>query len=288
MKNKMKSFISILIAAVLVISGTFAWVNFAQNADEFAGDPRPGDTLHDDYDPEPDENGKYKKEVYVENWGDAPLYVRIKLYEYMETGEGAGLKGTQDENGVWIPNPDNHAMPFDRLAYILYGRNINSPPNTWRSHTPDVGVEICYPALGIHEYWKWEMGGGSKIYMPAPEDKKTDSSYVDQNIEIYESLSDAVGLKETLLSEVITFEEWYLMGQPVGNYWVIDSDGWAYWAALLEPGEATGLLLTSVTKISEIDKPYYYAIYVMAQMATKTGEYNYTNFYDGSNRDNRA
>lgn len=32
-----------------------------------------------------------------------------------------------------------------------------------------------------------------------------------------------------------------------GPFWVLDGDGWAYWAEPLQPGEATGLLLQSVT-----------------------------------------
>ena len=63
--------------------------------------------------------------------------------------------------------------------------------------------------------------------------------------------------------------QWLDEGSTIGDYWVIDSDGWAYWAAPLQPGDATGLLLNRVTQITSPQYDYFYGINVVAQMATK-------------------
>ena len=280
MKKKITALVSIAMILVLVATGTFAWVNFSQSIiNEFDGkgkevpEGNPGGTLHDDYDKE---NGK--KEVYIENWGDTPIYVRIRLDEYMEMGEGAGKKGSMTEIG-FLDHPDNKATPF------IPGSNINKVW-TWRPHAPwNNTVELCNPSpKNFHAYWEWKMGG-SKIYLPAGS-QKTNPSYVDQNTTFYPNL--LAGLKQTQNAEVITMVKWHQLGKPIGNYWVVDADGWAYWAAPLYPGDATGLLLKSVTKIQEPADSYYYAINVIAQMATKYGDLNYENFYDGSDEDHNA
>jgi len=270
MSSKIKVFVSIITVIALITTGTMAWVNFSQNAvNEFQGDgTKPGGTTHDDFD-EPN------KDVYIENWGEIPIYVRIRLDEYMEIGTGAGLKGTLDSTtGEMIPNPNNKAVS------LIPGASINDL-TTWQPHIPSTAVDFCAAQADFHKYWDWQMGG-SKIYMPAPEANRTNPAYVDQNSKAYNSLTDEAGLKQTLNAAVITMAEWNAMGQPIGNYWVIDADGWAYWAAPLQPGEATGLLLDSVAKIYDIEDSYYYAINVIAQMATKTGDNNYTDFYDNS------
>lgn len=51
---------------------------------------------------------------------------------------------------------------------------------------------------------------------------------------------------------IISMEDWAAgatYGEPcaLGPFWVLDGDGWAYWAQPLEPGQATGQLLQSVT-----------------------------------------
>ena len=255
-ENRMKGIAAILIVFALITTGTFAWVNFSQNVlNEFrsVGERRgnsPGGTTHDDFD-EPN------KDIYVENWGDMPIFVRIRLDEYMEIGGKSLIAGAEKND-----------------------------PGTWTAHIPYNGhTNICGEGANFHEYWEWEMGG-SKIYRPADESKRGNNGYVEQNKEVYTRLG--AGLKETLPGEVITREKWAKRGHRIGNNWVIDTDGWAYWSAPLKPGEATGLLLNAVKQNKEISEEYYYAINVVVQMATETGEYNYTNFYDNSDRDHTA
>jgi len=257
-------------ASALLLAGTFAWMNFTKVTNNFLGDgENNGGTLHDDF-------CAPKKDVYIENWGDSTIYVRLKLFEYMEIGQGAGKY--QTINGERVHDPDNHAdslMPFASI----------SDQSTWSPHIPYQNqVNICNTEAKFHDYWNWSMGGW-KYYRPAPAPDRANPAYVDQNAAQYNSGS---GMPKTLDATVVTMETWKNMGGPIGSYWVIDTDGWAYWAAPLSPSTATGLLLHSVNLITKPNDAYYYGINVWAQMATKDGskdggEWNYNNFGDSAN-----
>lgn len=71
--------------------------------------------------------------------------------------------------------------------------------------------------------------------------------------------------KSTATAEVILMADWD--GTP-GNFWVYDTDGWAYWANPIMPGEATGLLLDGIEMTKNPGERCYYAINVVGQFAT--------------------
>ena len=84
---------------------------------------------------------------------------------------------------------------------------------------------------------------------------------------------------------IISMEEWETEynSQP-GPYWVYDTDGWAYWAAPIEPGTATGLLLDGIQLKQVMDDGWYYAINAVGQFITANdlGFGTGTGFYDES------
>jgi len=257
----------------MLLTGTFAWANFNQSkTNEFSGSPDNGGTLHDDF-------CQPKKDVYIENWGGSVLFVRIRLDEYMELGDGAGLKGAQDATtGTWTANPANHATS------LMPGASINDK-RTWQPHIPDGSPNICTSEADFHGYWTWGMGG-SKLYLPAPTAGRQDPAYVDSNTNAVDPANP--NARMTLDATVLTMAQWIAMGSPIGPYWVIDADGWAYWAQPLQPDTATGLLLNSVTLLHTPEESYYYAINVIAQMATKDGDGDYTDFFNNSDPDHTA
>jgi hypothetical protein len=289
-KKKVALAVTAVAMVGLLATGTFAWVNLGQSAiNQFMGTGQnPGGTLHDDFD-------GFNKDVYVENWGTTPFFVRIKLNEYMEIGQGAGLKSKSSNNGLPVPNPDNHAIP------LLAGALLDQP-KTWQSHKPSAigNPDQCSSQADFHKYWQWSMGG-QKYYYPAPKSKRStlvgnieeSNDYVDQsspeNIKPGSVNADGVAAKLTPNCVVITMAHWKSLNKPIGNYWVIDTDGWAYWASELKPQEATGLLLDKVLAKEYPRDSYYYAINVIAQMATKEGKHddgspnNYANFADKDN-----
>lgn len=72
-------------------------------------------------------------------------------------------------------------------------------------------------------------------------------------------------------SYVITMDQWLDLSyeDKKGNYWVYDSNGWAYWAAPLEPQTATDVLLDEVKEVRAIPgAAWYYSINVVTEMAT--------------------
>lgn len=71
-----------------------------------------------------------------------------------------------------------------------------------------------------------------------------------------------------------------------GNFWVWDTDGWAYWANPIQPQTATGLLLNQIQRtdktIGSGEDEWYYGINVVAQFITADdlGKESITGFYD--------
>ena len=251
------SFLSIL---ALLIASTFAWTNFNAaitnswvgrgSGSSNDGSDEPGGTLHNNH----TDNSQYKQ-VFVENWGNEEIYVRIRLDEYMELGDGAGKKSDSlDHNGNPIPNPLNKAVP------LLYGTDINDTA-TWRNNES-----------AFRRYWQMEMGGQA-YYLPATRANRTNMSYVSNigNTVVTENCLnyDGIRARQTPMAQIMTMAQWVEDGNPIGNYWVIDEDGWVYWASPIQPGTATGLLLNGVSAVSPPNEDYYYGIHVDAQMATK-------------------
>jgi len=195
------------------------------------------------------------KDVDVENSSRSVIYTRIRLDEYMEVG----------------------------TVSLIADADINDM-SSWTPHIPDACEEDC--GLDFHSYWAWVMGG-QKWYMPATAQER--ATGLAENNGIFDEHSP--GAKQTQNAVVLTMEDWKALGSPSGAYWVIDTDGWCYWAAPLLPGEATGLLLDAVNLLRKPLDGYYYAINVVAQIATKDGTdkkgnpYNYASFGDGSGRD---
>jgi len=81
----------------------------------------------------------------------------------------------------------------------------------------------------------------------------------------------------------ITMLQWDAHKPAPGNYWIMDEDGWFYWGNPLEPGEATGLLLSQVLGTDALAElrngrsRYYYGIDVIMQAVTAE---SYWRFWD--------
>ena len=301
-----------VLAAATLLGGTFAWQSVSQKAiNETVREVNPGARLHDDFD-------GTNKDVYVENFTDPasgkPVFVRVRLDEYMESGEEAGINR---EAG------DRDAVPLVKDA------DINDPA-TWRVHLPNDADDP------FHQYWAWETGG-STVFMPtfnknkdslAPDingtyegitpddginyddyvtyqvgDTETANAYYDADTNPadedsgtglgnggdlnvnYHQIEEEHTAKNTRDATVLTMAEWMDMGSPVGNYWVWDEDGWAYWAAPVMPGESTGLLLSQITSKAASGERWYYAINVVGQFADANGwgsQEDGTGFYDAA------
>lgn len=325
-------------ALLLVLGGTLAWQSFRSEAQNNAVGILgvAGGRLHDDYEVVGANYGRdvwelnltANKDIYVENYEKAAengrdIFVRLKLYEYMETGEGASeLKQIEDPGnpGIMITNP-NYAS---RSAAPLITGADRDNVTTWSPRLPGTDANSDL----FRSYWEWGVGG-QKSYMPTfnrdnhSEESDTKGAAVnpvalsatetinatakggsmpypdDAGLENYfatnttynapEKYWDATAgsggdhavdladtthtAKQTQTAAVITMAQWQgapYNGQP-GDYWVVDTDGWYYWANRLTPETATGLLLTNIKLISEPSGgAFYYGINVKSEMATAT------------------
>ena len=236
LSEKKKLGIMILSIIVLIVTGTFAWTNFRSRATSQRFGT--GATLHDYR----SENGEYRQ-IHIENWGSEPLFVRIRLDEYMEIGSGAGLRSvdTDENTGESIPNPQNLAKP------LIDGASIDDP-STWEPHDP-TAFDPSRCLAGFHDFWEWEMGG-QRYYFPAPVEYRTNKSFVDTNsppdLTIDSVDESGIRARQTRLAQIRTMAYWKSDGSPIGDFWVIDQDGWvgfyntpvSWYDFVLGPGES--------------------------------------------------
>jgi len=259
------------------------------------------------------------KEIYVENFDDlTPIFVRVRLSEYMETGPGAELH----------PNDPDFAA---RTAQPLIAGANRLDPTTWTTLIPNAASGTN--SARFRDFWRLTQDGGDKWFMPTfnqdPVSREPDvkgdawglipalpelpnstrrglrsatlgsadlidqphayaaaagqSDYLELNtthsatVKTYDwdlelPVMDTAPIthtaKETLDAEIMTMAAWNAANQPVGDIWVLDTDGWAYWASPLEAGEATGLLMNEMKYTNPVVGTMYYAVYADADLAT--------------------
>lgn len=111
----------------IMLDGTFGWRSISQKAvNETVYQISPGGRLHDDFDGS-------DKDIYAENYmtkneGGVPLYVRIRLDEYMEVGAEAG---------------ENRQSATRKAIPVIVGTDINDV-TTWVTHIPkEEDVTAC-------------------------------------------------------------------------------------------------------------------------------------------------
>jgi len=151
------------LAGTIALTGTLAWINMSQEAaNEFMLEKNPGGRIHDDF------KGTENKDVYAENFSSledgAPIFVRVKLLEYMETGADAGVNRKTPE-GADVPMKDRNVKP------LVAGADVNDT-STWYTAKPG-------EPNPFRVYWTWEQSGKT-VYMPTF-NKNKDSVSVDVN-----------------------------------------------------------------------------------------------------------
>ena len=286
-------------AAVILLTGTFAWQSVSQMAlNETTGKiVNPGGRLHDDFD------GR-NKDVYVENFsryddGGVPIFARVRLDEYMEIGKGAGIKaggtGTKEATPVvagtdindvstWPPHIPGASISegaegdfHNYWTWTVGGQTVFMPTFNRNKDSLKADVNGTFagpdgdPATREDRYEDYvTYTAGQQVTADATYDADAndidegDTGVVDVNYTVKEETHTA---KATQTATVLTMAEWKAQGSPVGPYWVYDTDGWAYWAQPILPGEATGLLLDGIELKEVIQDDWYYGINVVGQFS---------------------
>jgi len=245
---------------------------------------------------------------YLEYGGDAGLHPNDPGFDDRDVTpliEGA-VRTDTDTWTIVLPNPepDTDSYMFRMYSELeqsggskwfmpTFNRDINSAepdvkgdawaeipilpelPNSTRRGLPHAIVDdnpyltdqpFAFPLeAGLRDWWSPEQNNGSPGTHSATR-KIFDAETNQHTMETYLTEHTA---RKTLDATIMTMDEWKEI-RKLGNFWVLDADGWAYWAAPIEPGDATGMLLNSFIfrRIPPDGGTVYYGIYVDAELVT--------------------
>ena len=298
------------LAAVIALGGTFAWQSISQTAlNETMDTINPGGRLHDDF------NGQ-NKDVYVENFTEdgTAIFARVRLDEYMEIGQGAGNAAAENRENITVigggelddvttwttRKPGAETMTEDTTfgAYWdwnMGGQTTYMPTFNMNKDSLQADINGTYDGTSdaddIHydDYVDYSLPENAtktddEIYDADTNDVEEEEPIEGTNITTVADQEHTATLTDT--ATVITMDEWLLLEEDArtGNFWVWDTDGWAYWAQPIESGEATGLLLDEIIHANPPSDSWYYGINVVGQFVTADdiGFLNGTGFYDES------
>ncbi|MEY8442707.1 hypothetical protein AALA52_00280 [Lactococcus ileimucosae] len=313
-----------ILSVLLLISGTFAWFSFTQRAiNDRSGNINFEEVgrLHDYFD-----RASGNKDVFAENFGDAPILVRVKLLEYMEingeslvqaapqeVAEGNAVQPIKEDTGTWTPwtpeasgntvgqrigpgavfnararwtvgwNPraatdgsgqlnapyfmptfnrarDNHktAAAGDGRDWTQSGEEADTSASPDGTNAGADATGVTHPGNGTDGYWTNGSTATSLLGTPPDTEDGTHTA------------------RQTVIQDqpVMLLSQWNALPvqDRVGNFWVVDPQtGWAYWANLLFPEEATSFLLDQANfSTSGIRGDYYYGIKAVANMVANT------------------
>lgn len=269
-RNRKKTVATVAgLAALLLMTGTFAWTSISQQAlNEKDGKTEEGGRVHDDYNKE-----SGNKDIYAENYQTQNVIVRIKLSEYMEDNGNPMVAGTvKTDKSTWtpytVPGSTNSEAYRNYVTWDLGGEKVFLP--TFNKVNTDKSVDASGDAIDVIKKGQTAAGTGEHV------DFTTGTEY-DKTGAVVTTPGTGNVAKATLTQKnaPISMADWLALptADQKGDFWVIDEDGWAYWANILAPGESTSLLLSQLnwnkTALGDLDD-WYYGIDVLGEFATKS------------------
>jgi len=146
--------LAVVLGALLIISGTFAWTSLTQSAiNPMWDETNHGGRIHDNFDGDLENrpaHGSRNKDVYAENFGDTPIFVRIRLLEFFAFDDEPLDEGWNIDDPMGVN-----------------GENVAWQPYVSRLH--DVNERDFSNLVGIHTGVSWDLGHQDarvKCYMP--------------------------------------------------------------------------------------------------------------------------
>ncbi|CAD5896357.1 conserved exported hypothetical protein [Carnobacterium maltaromaticum] len=277
-RNKKKSLvITAFLALLVLITGTFAWTSFSQRAlnEVNGGDDEPaGGRIHDDYN-----KASGNKDIYAENYGEEDLLVRMKLSEYLELDGTPLVSGTtKAERNSWTPYvlPETTAPTNDYRSYVTWtlGGEKNFLP-TFNTNKDDLSTDAAGDAIDFIVNGKTALGDGSQDFFKTGEVITNPDDSTQKH-----------AVKKTLTQSKapISMAAWKALpaNEKNGDFWVIDTDGWAYWANKLKPTESTSLVLDQIKVKDSIDGTWYYGIDVLGEFVNEADKDEFANSEHGA------
>jgi hypothetical protein len=280
-QRKKTATIALLLAIILFLTGTFAWFSISQRAlNQVEVTANSGGRIHDDFhnqDVLATRSNHANKDVYAENFGENNLIVRIKLAEYLEIDGEAVTGELRDDKSTWSPYVlGNQEEARNYVTWVMGGSKIFLP--TFNLDQNNLSTDAKGDAIDVITGGATGIGDGTADYFaPAGTHFETDGT-------ILETPSTTSHTSKPTLTEernVMSMQAWLALEETdrVGNFWVVDVDGWAYWANFLAPEQATSLLLNEIIiQSGSISENMYYAIDVIGEFATES---DVENFYNG-------
>ncbi|MFK4877790.1 hypothetical protein [Lactococcus petauri] len=280
-----------LLALLGLIGGTFAFTAFNQQAinDRLRENPaQVGGRVHDYFNRDTE-----NKDVFVENFGQEPIMVRLRLSEFMEIQERGQssftpvVEGTSRANTqgwpYYIPAGDSlmtrtgAGAAFNIYSNLTFGWEGNGTAPWYLPTFNTVYNDDRTAAAGDARDYEAD---GTTHPGTGRADQWTEGGFFDNSNNDYPGAGVTRHTAQTLPEdrEPMTLQEWLQQGtNQVGNFWVIDHEtGWAYWANQLNGGQATSYLLDAAQMLSAADNingSYYYAIHVESDLISVNEEF---------------
>ena len=286
-----------LLALLGLIGGTFAFTAFNQQAinDRLRENPaQVGGRVHDYFNRDTE-----NKDVFVENFGQEPIMVRLRLSEFMEIQERGQssftpvVEGTSRANTqgwpYYIPAGDSlmtrtgAGAAFNIYSNLTFGWKGNGTAPWYLPTFNTVYNDDRTAAAGDARDYEAD---GTTHPGTGRADQWTEGGFFDNSNNDYPGAGVTRHTAQTLPEdrEPMTLQEWSTLrnypeteDQQVGNFWVIDHEtGWAYWANQLNGGQATSYLLDAAQMLpgaDNINGSYYYAIHVESDLISVDEEF---------------
>lgn len=280
-QRKKTASVVVLLALMLFLTGTFAWYSISQRAlNELNITANSGGRIHDDFysqDVQAMRSNHANKDIYAENFGENDLIVRIKLSEYLEIDGQAVTGESKDDRSTWVPYVlENEEEAREYVNWKMGGFKVYLP--TFNLDQNNLSTDAKGDAIDELTGAATGFGDGTHNYFsPAGSHFEVDGTKV-ENITATSHTSKSTLMQD---NEVMSMEAWLALDEDekVGNFWVVDADGWAYWANLLRPNTATSLLLNEFhLESGSMAESMYYAIDVIGEFATIN---DVDSFYNG-------
>ncbi|MGY0179763.1 hypothetical protein [Lactococcus garvieae] len=281
-----------------LIGGTMAFQAFNQQAindRENTIQVNVGGRVHDYYNRDTE-----NKDVFVENYGERPIMARIRLSEFLEYQRGDEdftplVAGSERDNLAtwitWIPSANNinqradtgNSSAFNRYAQLTFGWSREGETAPWYMPTFNHdNLDLRTAAAGHARDYIAGSGATDGTTDGTTHPGDGTDAYWSEN----DTFDNSAGIwpGETVTHQAaqnlrqqrapMTIEQWsnLLPYQQIGDFWVVDHiTGWAYWASLLEPGQASSYLLDAAELTEAIEDTvfngsYYYGIHVDSQL----------------------
>lgn len=297
-EQKRKLGVLAVLGLALLVGGTFAFTAFNQRVtndrlrdNEF----EVGGRVHDYYNRDTE-----NKDVFVENYGEEEIMVRIRLSEFMDIRKrgatdfeplvGEAVRDEVDTWTTWKPNADNinqrqtgtDSAFFNDYSNLTFGWDRGEEFAPWYLPTFNHVENDPRAAAAGHarDYFTSDATDGVTNGATHPGDG-TDAYWTEDSPPYDNSAGDWFGSQVThevaqhLQQErpPMTMEQWENdldIEEKIGDFWVIDHQtGWAYWASKLQPEETTSYLLDAaqMTEMAhDIRGSYYYGIHVSSHL----------------------